>query len=117
MKNKYIAKNLFELIQNPIVAAIALHSFTVGYNNNAKLFNKQLLYPKIEYMFFVLPIVYNQRALNVFFNSYSVSRALEKDHTISLGLQERAIKMIRQTYEGLNIAFCKNILCINNSNM
>lgn len=68
-------------------------------------------------MFFVLPIVYNQRALNVFFNSYSVSRALEKDHTISLGLQERAIKMIRQTYEGLNIAFCKNILCINNSNM
>lgn len=117
MKNKYIAKNLFELIQNPIVAAIAPHSFTVGYNNNAKLFNKQLLYPKIEYMFFVLPIVYNQRALNVFFNSYSVSRALEKDHTISLGLQERAIKMIRQTYEGLNIAFCKNILCINNSNM
>ena len=60
MKNKYIAKNLFELIQNPIVAAIALHSFTVGYNNNAKLFNKQLLYPKIEYMFFVCkpPIKY-----------------------------------------------------------
>lgn len=55
MKNKYIAKNLFELIQNPIVAAIALHSFTVGYNNNAKLFNKQLLYPKIEYMFLFCP--------------------------------------------------------------
>lgn len=117
MKNKYITKNLFELIQNPVIAAIALHSFTVGYNQKAKLFKKKLLYPKIEYLFFVLPIVYNQRALNVFFSSYSISRVLEKDHAISLGLQERAIKMINQTYEGLNIAFCKNILFIDNSNM
>jgi len=117
MKNNCITKNLFELIQNPIVAAIALHGFAVGYNNNAKLFKKQSLYPKLEYMFYVLPIVYNLRAQNVFYSSYSIGRALEKDHTISLGLQERAIKMIKQTYEGLNIAFCKNILYIDNSNM
>lgn len=117
MKDKSYTKNLFELIQNPIVAAIALHSFTVGYNNNAKIFKKQLVYPKIEYIFFVLPIVYNQKALNAFSCSYSIGRVLEKDHTLSLGLQERAVKMIDQTYEGLNLAFCKNLIYLDKSNM
>lgn len=31
MKNKYIAKNLFELMQNPIVAAIALRKPPIKY--------------------------------------------------------------------------------------
>jgi len=117
MENKNNSKNLFELIQNSVVSAIALHAFTVGYNSTAKRQKSLRKYPKLEYLFYVLPIVYHQRSLNTFLISFSVRRVLEKDHSITLGLQDRAVKMINQTYDGLNVAFSKNILSLNKENM
>lgn len=114
----YPSKNLFQLIQNPVISSIALYNFVIGFYNNA--INKEevsLKYPKLEYLFFVLPIIYNQRSLDTFVISMSMRRVIEKDKSIVLGLQNRAIKMVSQTYDGLNIAFCKSLLTINKSNM
>lgn len=117
MENKSNSKNLFELIQNSVVSAIALHAFTVGYNSLKKEHSNSQNYPKLEFLFYVLPVVYHQKSLNTFCSSYSLRRALEKDNTITLGLQERATKMINQTYDGLNIAFSKNLLYLNKDSM
>jgi hypothetical protein len=105
---------IFELMQNDILGAIALHSFTLGYHSIAK--NKELLfiYPKLEYMFFVLPLVYDYSSLITFLNSHEVYTALYKEPSIRLGLQERATKMVQQTFNALNMAFGKNILGFNN---
>lgn len=105
--------NLFDLMQNDALGVIALHSFTLGYNLIAK--NKQLesKFPKLEYLFFVLPIVYNHSAMLSFLNSNELYTALMKEPAILLGLQERACKMSQQTFDGLNLAFSKKILTIN----
>lgn len=109
--------NLFELIQNPIIAAIALHSFTLGYNKMAKLRNKKgNLYPRLESLFYVLPIVYHQKSLEIFKSSNELYSAINKNKTIVLGLQERANKMSKQTFDGLNLNFSKCILTYNKEN-
>jgi len=113
---EYKVKSLFGLIQNPIISSIALHGFVTGYNNVAVNRESELKYPKLEYLFYVLPIVYHQRSLDIFVSARSMQRALEKDNSITIGLQERAIKMVAQTYEGLNLSFSKNLLTINKSN-
>lgn len=110
-------KNIFGLIQNPVISSIALHSFVHGYNNVATNRENILKYPKVEYLFYVLPIVYHQRSLNRFESSRSMQRALEDDNSITIGLQERAVKMINQTYEALNLSFSKKLLTINTENM
>jgi len=110
-------KSLFGLIQNPIISSIALHSFVHGYNKIATNRENTLKYPKMEYLFYVLPIVYHQRSLDTFVSARSMQRALEGDNSITIGLQERAIKMINQTFEGMNVSFSKNLLTINKKNM
>lgn len=107
-------KSLFDYIQNVAVSCVAIHSFVLGFHNVAihkdDIFST---YPKLEYLFFVLPIVYHKKSMEVFKVSHSIVRALEKDKFINIGLQERAIKMIAQTYDGLNLSFNKEILNIN----
>jgi len=110
-------KNLFELIQNPVVSSIALHSFVHGYNNIAINKENALKYPKIEYVFYVLPVIYHRDSLNTFSSARSMQRALEHNNSITIGLHERAVKMISQTYQGLNISFEKELLTINKNNM
>ncbi|WP_448634248.1 three component ABC system middle component [Pedobacter panaciterrae] len=105
--------DLFEIMQNDVLGAIALHAFTLGFHNVAKNKGSNLLFPKLEYMFFVLPIVYNYSSLLTFLNSNEVYTALYKEPSIRLGLQERANKMTHQTFSGLNMAFSKMILSIN----
>lgn len=114
---EYKVINLFGLIQNPIISSIALHSFVSGYNNVTLNRDAELKYPKLEYLFYVLPIVYHQRSLDIFVSARSMHRALERDNSITIGLQERALKMVAQTYEGLNLSFSKNLLTINKSNV
>nr|WP_315422396.1 three component ABC system middle component [uncultured Pedobacter sp.] len=111
-----IEANIFELMQNDIIGAIALHSFTLGYHNVAKHKDLEFPFPKLEYIFFVLPIVYNYSSLITFLNSNEVYTALYKEPSIRLGLQERALKMTGQTFNALNIAFSKKILDINTKN-
>lgn len=108
--------NLFELMQNDALSVIALHSFTLGYHTIAKNRKSEMTFPRLEYLFFVLPIVYNYSAMLSFLNSNELYTALMKEHSILLGLQERAEKMSVQTFDGLNLAFSKKILSINKEN-
>lgn len=110
------SENLFDLIQNSAISALALHSFTLGYNRVSKGKNKEIKFPRIEYAFFVLPIVYNNNAMEIFKSSEQLYTAISKDHSITLGLQDRAQKMAKQTFKGLNVAFSKKILSYNKEN-
>jgi hypothetical protein len=107
-------ENLFDLMQNSAISALALHSFVLGYNRVSKGKNQRIQYPRIEYLFFVLPIVYNQSALEAFKSSEQLFTAISKNNSIILGLQDRANKMSCQTFDGINLAFSKKILTYNN---
>lgn len=108
--------NLFDIIQNVAVSTIALQSFVLGYHAIAKNKEEKYLYPKIEYLFYVLPIVYHESSMSTFGSSKQLHSALMNNKSIILGLQDRAVKMSKQTFDGLNLAFCKNILFFNKSN-
>lgn len=108
-----IKNNLFSLMQNSAISTIALHSFTLGYNNVAKNKKNRKSFPRLEYTFFVLPIVYNHESRKTFGSSNELYTALINNKSVSLGLQERAGKMAQQTFDGLNLAFSKNILNYN----
>jgi hypothetical protein len=108
--------SLFDLLQNSAISSIALHSFTLGFNTVAKLRHKRCLNPKLEYMFYILPIVYNQDSMEIFKGSNELYTALIKNKEIVLGLQDRANKMSIQTFDSLNLAFSKKILQLNKSN-
>lgn len=105
---------LFELMQNSAISTIALHSFILGFNYVAKKRDNILSFPRLEYMFYVLPIVYNQKAMETFKSSNELYSVLLKESSIILGLQERANKMTKQTFDGLNLGFSKKILTYNN---
>lgn len=103
---------LFGLMQNDALSVIALHSFVLGYHTIAKNRKSDQLDPKLTYLFYVLPIVYNHAAMLSFLNSHEVYTALAKERSIIISLQERANKMVFQTFDGLNLAFSKKILSI-----
>ena len=105
-------EGLFDLMQNEALSVIALHSFTLGYHMVARHRENQADFPKLTYMFYVLPIVYNYASMLSFLNSNELYTALIKEHSISLSLQERANKMVFQTFNALNLAFSKKILSI-----
>lgn len=109
MKNN----NLFDLLQNTAVGSIALHGFTLGYHNVAKHKDEMLQFPKLGYCFYVLPIVYNQDAMDTFKSSNELYTVILKNNSIMLGLQERAVKMSQQTFDSLSLSFSKKILSIN----
>jgi hypothetical protein len=111
--NKMRNNTLFELLQNTVVGAIALHGFTLGYHYVAKNKDQANKFPKLGYCFYVLPIVYNQDAMDTFRSSNELYTVLIKNSSIVLGLQERANKMSIQTFDSLCLAFSKKILTIN----
>jgi ABC-3C biological conflict system middle component len=104
--------DLFDLMQNEPLSVIALQSFTLGYYTISRNRSAEVLYPRLEYMFYVLPIVYNHSSMLSFLNSNEMYTALLKEPEIVLGLQNRANKMIYQTFDALNLAFSKKILSI-----
>lgn len=106
--------NLFQIMQNIAIGAISMHSFTLGYNKISKNRKEKICYPKLEYMFYILPIVYNKSAMQTFKSSSHSYTALLENKTIVLDLQERANKMSQQTFDSLNLAFSKKILNYNN---
>lgn len=106
--------NLYEVIQNNAIGALACHSFVLGYHMVAKKKSKPN-YPKLTFLFYVLPIVYHKRTREVFKSSNELYTAILADKEIILGLQERANKMSSQTFDSLNIAFSKKILRYNHT--
>lgn len=107
--------NLYDIMQNNSIGALACHSFTVGYYQVAR--NKENIrnYPPLKYFFFILPIVYHSDTCTTFKSSNHLQNAITKNQKIILGLQERANKMSTQTFDSLNIAFSKQILTYNPS--
>ena len=112
LSNANTASDLFDLMQNDALSVLALHSFILGYHNIARNKVDQRLFPKVEYLFYVLPIVYNYASMIGFLNSNELYTALVKEPSVSLGLQDRANKMVFQTFDALNLAFSKKILDI-----
>jgi len=109
-------KNLFELLQNAVVGTIALHAFTLGYYNISKRRRADNPFPPLRYYFYVLPIVYNRKAMEVIKGSNDLYSAILKESSIILDLQERANKMSAKTFESLHLAFSKNILRLDAEN-
>lgn len=108
--------NLYQIFQNTAISTIALHSFTLGYYKVARNKKFNIPFPPMEYMFFVLPIVYNECTMKIFHSSNQLYTAIMNNHTIVLDLQDRANKMSIQTFDSLNLAFSKKILDYNRSN-
>jgi hypothetical protein len=113
IQKEMMQANLYDLLQNPMVGAIAQQAFTLGFHNVAKNKDRDTQFPKLGYCFYVLPVVYNQDAMETFRGSIELYTVLLKDSSIALGLQERAIKMSVQTFDSLNLAFSKKILNLN----
>lgn len=108
--------NLYDILQNVAIGALACHSFVQGYCVLAVSKNNKSNFPKLEYLFYVLPIVYHQDTMRTFKSSTELYTALVKNKSILLGLQDRANKMSPQTFDALNLAFNKELLSINEAN-
>lgn len=106
--------NLFDILQNSALGAIAIHSFILGYNNVAKHKEDRGDYPKIDYVFFVLPIVFDNKSLKSI--KYKLDTSIEDNKELTLGLQNKAEKMSKQTLESLNMGFSKLIFRLNKEN-
>lgn len=116
MNNFRTEFNLYDILQNIAIGALACHSFVKGYTLVAKNKKNKSSFPKLEYLFYVLPIVYNRRNMGVLKSSNELVNAIIKDKSIILGLQDRANKMSPQTFDALNLAFNKKLLGINKNN-
>ena len=108
--------NLYDILQNVAIGALACHSFVQGYCVLAVSKNNKRNFPRLEYLFYVLPIVYHQDTMRTFKSSTELYTALVKNKSILLGLQDRANKMSPQTFDALNLAFNKELLSINEAN-
>jgi hypothetical protein len=105
--------NLYDVMQNVALSALACHSFTLGYYKVAKNKDGCPNYPKLVYVFFVLPIVYHKSTMETFKSSQQLYTAISNNKEITLGLHERANKMSPQTFDALNLAFSKKVLSYN----
>lgn len=108
--------NLFEIMQNPAIGAIALHSFVLGFYKMSKGRHAENVYPTLRHTFYVLPIAYNAYTLNAINNSNQLYTAIHNNNMFSVNLQDRANSMSEQTFAGLNLAFNKLILTYNKAN-
>lgn len=106
--------NIFDILQNSTLGVIAIHSFILGYNNVAKHKKEKYDYPKIDYLFFILPIVYDYRLLKSI--RYNLDTSIEGNKELTLGLQSKAKKMSKQTLDSLNMGFSKMIFRLNKEN-
>ena len=111
--NRVRQKKEFDLMQNVALGALACHSFILGYYKVARHKNNKYSYPKLDYMFYVLPIVYHKDTMETFKSSYQLYTAISNNKEVVLGLQERANKMVQQTFDSLNLAFSKKIIGYN----
>lgn len=106
--------NLFDVLQNSTLGAIAIHSFILGYNNVAKHKEEKCNYPKIDYLFYVLPIIYDYKSLKSI--KYKLDTSIYENKELTLGLQNKAEKMSKQTLDSLNMGFSKLIFKLNKEN-
>lgn len=106
--------NLFDILQNPAIGVIAIHSFIIGYNNVAVRNDKKNNFPTINQLFYVLPIIYDISSMKSIKNELYTT--LTENKNLTLELEERARKMSGQTFECLNLGFSKLIFNVNKEN-
>lgn len=99
--------NLFDILQNPAIGVIAIHSFIIGYNNVAKNKEEKNNFPSLNLLFYVLPIIYDISAMKSV--KTELYTTLTENKTLTLELEERARKMSGQTFDSLNLGFSKLI--------
>jgi hypothetical protein len=106
--------NLYDIMQNNTLSALAIHSFILGYYKIARNKKEKSNFPCILYLFYVLPIVYHRKSRDTFKSSNEIYTAIANDKETVLGLQERANKMSGQTFDAINLLYSKKIASYNN---
>lgn len=105
--------NLYDIMQNTSISALAIHSFVLGYYRVARHKNEKSNFPSLLYIFYILPIVYHRKSRDTFKSSNEIYTAIANDKETVLGLQERANKMSEQTFSAINLLYTKKILSYN----
>lgn len=106
--------NFFDIYQNTTISVIAIQSFLLGYYKVAIHKPEKNNFPPLTYIFFILPIIYDNKTMNSIRNELYTTLIQNKEFT--LGLQDRACKMSSQTFEALNLGFSKEIFKLNSDN-
>jgi hypothetical protein len=101
--------NLYDIMQNTTISALAIHSFILGYYKIARHKKEKSNFPSLLYLFYVLPIVYHRKSRDTFKSSNEIYTAIANDKETVLGLQERANKMSEQTFKAINLLHSKKI--------
>lgn len=109
--------DLFDIFQNTTIGVLAIQSFILGYNTVTKERKSKTRDPRINHLFYVLPIVFENSSVKAFKSSRELYTVISKDKTITLGLQDRANKMSTQTFDSLNLGFSKGIFTLDNESM
>lgn len=107
--------NLYDIMQNSAISALAIHSFVLGYYKVAKHKKEKSNFPSLLYIFYVLPIVYHRRSRETFKTSNEIYTAIANDKETVLGLQERSNKMSDQTFKAINLLYSKKIASYSNN--
>lgn len=103
----------YDIIQNPLIGALALHKFTCSYYE----VNQNLKGPPLSLAMPLLPLVYNKDVLQALFKrrkEAGLSNALAEFRHLPAGLQERMQSMSEQTFQALNIAFASKLITYDN---
>lgn len=106
--------NFFDIYQNTTLGVIAIQSFLLGYYKVAVNKEDKINFPPLKYIFFVLPIIYDNKTMNSIRNELYTTLTQNKEFT--LGLQDKACKMSSQTFEALNLGFSKEIFKLDSDN-
>lgn len=104
----------FDIIQNVSISAFAFHRFAYSYQNTAKEYGTSN-YPKFNYFLPILPLIYHKDSLEHINSSNELYTLIAKHPEIYTSLQHRMNKMCLQTFDGLNLAFNKELLTYNQS--
>ncbi len=91
------------LIQNASIGAAALSAFAISFFEEAK----KTAGPKLPLMYIILPLVFHLPTARIIASTKKSSgllKALEKDRTLHLGLQQRMIDIANMTEESLIMA-------------
>jgi hypothetical protein len=107
--------NEFLIIQNNLLGALSIHSFTKEFCKE----NKDELGPTLPLIMPLLPLVFNERCRDSLVGVKRITQSrflttLADSRDIPAGLQKRMEEMSDQTMDSLNFAFSLNLLSYEN---
>lgn len=107
--------NEYNIIQNHVMGALAIHTFVKSYYNN----KNKTEGPTIPLCLPILPLVYNEKCYTELSKINRITKSrflsiLSDNRDIPVGLQQRMINMSDQTLKAINLAFALKLLVYNN---